>query len=248
MSAPQSHQNMYDLRGRIAIVAGALGALGQAVCLRLLSSDATVYALGREHDAAAERLRAQAGVHAERLQVIHADAHDEAEVSAAIAALVGAHARVDILVNLIGGFAAGKPVTEMDTETFTGMLDLNLRPTFLLSKYAAREMERNGFGRIINISSRAAVSGRRNAAAYAVAKAGVITLTEAQAEEVRDNGVTVNAVLPSIIDTPTNRAAMPTAHVDKWPTPEQIASVIAFLASDDAGLISGASIPVYGRA
>ncbi len=248
MSAPTTHENTYDLRGRVALVAGALGSLGQAVCLRLLDSGATVYALGHGHDDASAQLRAKAGTPAERLHFISVDASAEADVSSAITTLVGAESRVDVLVNLIGGYSAGKPVTEMEMDTFTSMLDLNLRSTFLLSKYAARVMERNGFGRIINISSRAAVNGRRNAAGYAVAKAGVITLSEAQAEEVRDSGVTVNAVLPSIIDTPINRAAMPTAHFDKWPTPEQVARVIAFLASDDAGLISGASIPVYGRA
>jgi NAD(P)-dependent dehydrogenase (short-subunit alcohol dehydrogenase family) len=98
------------------------------------------------------------------------------------------------------------------------------------------------------VSSRAARSGRKNAAAYATAKNAVITLTEAQAEELRDAGVTVNAILPSIIDTPANRTAMPNADASRWPTAEQVARVALFLASDDAGLISGASIPVYGRA
>lgn len=247
MSAPQPHKNRYDLRERVALVSGALGGLGPAVVLRMLDSGATVYALARA-GAAAERLTADAGADAGRLHFVHVDARDEADVSAAITALIGAESRLDVLVNLIGGFAAGQPVSEMDTETFTGMFELNLRPTFLLSKYAAREMARRGWGRIINLSSRAAVSGRKNAAAYAVAKAGIVTLTEAQAEETREQGITVNAVLPSIIDTPANRAAMPNAAIDRWPTPEQIARVIAFLASDDASLISGASIPVYGRA
>jgi NAD(P)-dependent dehydrogenase (short-subunit alcohol dehydrogenase family) len=128
------------------------------------------------------------------------------------------------------------------------MLELNLIPTFLLAKYAAREMARNHWGRIVNVASRAAVSGQRNASAYAVAKGGVVTLTEAQAEETRDQGITVNAVLPSIIDSPANRKAMPSAAFDRWPKPEEIARIIAFLASDDAALISGASIPVYGLA
>jgi NAD(P)-dependent dehydrogenase (short-subunit alcohol dehydrogenase family) len=128
------------------------------------------------------------------------------------------------------------------------MFALNLRPTFLFSKYAARAMAEQNWGRIIHVSSRAARSGRKNAAAYATAKNAVITLTEAQAEELRDAGVTVNAILPSIIDTPANRAAMPTADTNRWPTAEQIARVALFLASDDAGLINGASIPVYGRA
>lgn len=249
MSAPLWHSNTYDLRGRVAVVSGATGALGQAVSRTLLDSGATVYALAAHvTDAERGRLATQAGAAHECLHILTADALDEAQASEAIATVVRQEARLDLLVNLIGGYAAGQPVTEMATETFTGMLELNLRPTFLLSKYAAREMTRAGWGRIVNVSSRAAVSGRRNASAYALAKAGVITFTEAQAEETRDAGITVNAVLPSIIDTPSNRAAMPTAAFDRWPKPEEIARVIAFLLSDDAALISGASIPVYGRA
>lgn len=249
MSVPLWRENSYDLTGRVALVTGATGALGQAVCLALLASRAHVYALG-EHARgdAYDQLRERAGDASGRLTFVQADARDEERVSAVIADVAQRAGRLDILVNTIGGFAAGKPVTELETETFDRMLTLNLRPTFLLSKYAAREMAHNHWGRIINISSRAAVSGRRNAAAYAVAKAGIVTLTEAQAEETRDLGITVNAVLPSIIDTPVNRAAMPTAAFDRWPKPEEIARVIAFLASDDAALISGASIPVYGLA
>jgi NAD(P)-dependent dehydrogenase (short-subunit alcohol dehydrogenase family) len=223
--------------------------LGQAVCLALLAARAHVYALvGRSNTTQQDRLSEQAGDARNRLVFVTGDARDEERVSAIIADIAQRAGRLDILVNTIGGFAAGKPVTELETETFERMLELNLLPTFLLSKYAAREMARNQWGRIINVSSRAAVSGRRNASAYAVAKAGVVTLTEAQAEETRDQGITVNAVLPSIIDTPTNREAMPNAAFERWPRPTEIARVIAFLASDDAALISGASIPVYSRA
>ena len=249
MSVPLWRENTYDLTGRVALVTGASGILGQAVCLALLAARAHVYALvERPHPTTQDRLSEQAGDARSRLVFVVGDARDEARVSAIITDIAQRAGRLDILVNTIGGFAAGKPVTELETETFERMLELNLRPTFLLSKYAAREMTHNHWGRIINISSRAAVSGRRNASAYALAKAGVVTLTEAQAEETRDQGVTVNAVLPSIIDTPANREAMPTAAFDRWPKPAEIARVIAFLASDDGALISGASIPVYGLA
>jgi NAD(P)-dependent dehydrogenase (short-subunit alcohol dehydrogenase family) len=249
MNAPLWHENRYDLAGRVALVAGASGGLGQAVCAALLAGGAHVYALGgRARPDEQERLRTQVGDAGGRLSFVVADARDEQAISSAIATIVQGESRLDILINLIGGFAAGQPITELETATFERMLDLNLLPTFLLSKYAAREMARNQWGRIVNISSRAAHTGRRNAAAYAIAKAGVITLTEAQADETREQRITVNAVLPSIIDTPANREAMPTAHFDRWPTPEEIARVIAFLVSDDAALISGASIPVYGLA
>lgn len=249
MSAPLLHENRYDLAGRVALVAGASGALGEAVCLALLGAQAQVVGLVSRDDAGWQaRLRGQAGGDAARLSFAVGDARDERWVSEQVAEVVRQTGRLDILVNAIGGYTGGQAVTELEAATFERMLELNLRPTFLLSKYAAREMARNQWGRIINVSSRAAVSGRRNASAYAMAKAGVVTLTEAQAEETRDHGVTVNAVLPSIIDTPTNRAAMPNANFDRWPTPAAIARVIAFLASDDAALISGASIPVYGQA
>ncbi|MDE3231602.1 MAG: SDR family oxidoreductase [Chloroflexota bacterium] len=249
MSAPLFPENRYDLAGRVALVAGASGALGEAVCLALLGAQAQVVGLVARDDADWQaRLRTQAGANAARLSFVAGDARDEQRVSDMVAEVARQAGRLGILVNTIGGFAAGQPVTELESATFERMLELNLRPAFLLSKYAAREMARNEWGRIINVSSRAAVSGRRNASAYAIAKSGVITLTEAQAEETRDHGVTVNAVLPSIIDTPTNRAAMPNANFDRWPTAAAVARVIAFLASDDAALISGASIPVYGRA
>lgn len=247
MSGPLWRENHYDLTGRVALVAGAWGVLGQTVCAALLASGARVFALsGQSQPDAEQRLRARVGDASARLTTVVADARDEAAASGAVTEVVRQAGQLDALVNLIGGYEAGRPVTELEAATFERMLELNLRPTFLLSKYAAREMTRQQRGRIVNISSRAARSGRRNAAAYAIAKMGVITLTEAQAEETRDAHITVNAVLPSIFDTPTNRRDMPTAAFDRWPRPEQIARVIAFLLTDDAALISGASIPVYG--
>ena len=247
-SAPLWRQNRYDLTGRVALVTGAFGGLGPATALALLEGGASVLAVAsRDQPDALERLQARAGADGARLSAGVADARDEDAVAALVGDLVQRAGQLDILVNIIGGYSAGQPVTALDAQSFDRMLELNLKTTFLFSKHAARAMERNQFGRIINIASRAAVSGRKNAAAYAIAKAGVITLTEAQSEEVVQHRITVNAVLPGIIDTPANRASMPNADFDRWPSPEEIARVIAFLASDDAGLISGASIPVYGR-
>jgi NAD(P)-dependent dehydrogenase (short-subunit alcohol dehydrogenase family) len=247
-NAPLWRQNRYDLSGRVALVTGAFGGLGLATALALLEGGASVLAVA-SHDQpdALERLRAQAGAAGERLRAAVADARDEDAVATVVNDLAQREGRLDILVNIIGGYAAGQPVTALDIRALDRMLELNLKTALLFSKHAGRVMERNQFGRIINIASRAAFSGRKNAAAYAIAKAAVITLTEAQSEEVVQQGITVNALVPGIIDTPANRASMPNAHFERWPRPEEIARVIAFLASDDAGLISGASIPVYGR-
>lgn len=247
-NAPLWRQNTYDLSGRVALTPGVLGGLGPAVTLALLEAGASVVGVtSRERPDEQARLHAQAGRHADRLRFAALDARDEAAVAALVGEIASREGRLDILVNIIGGYAAGQPISALELATFDRMLELNLQPTFLFSKHAAVVMERGGFGRIINVSSRAAVSGRKNAAAYAIAKSAVVTLTEVQSEEVVPLGLTVNAILPGIIDTPANRAAMPKAAFDRWPRPEEVARVIAFLASDDASLISGASIPVYGR-
>lgn len=240
----------YDLSGRVALVTGATGGLGPAVVRAFIAAGASVVGTSSHADEERERaIRSLLDSNGnDRLSLVAVDATDEASVARVVDDTREAHGRLDILVNGIGGFYAGEPVTQTSLEAWERMFALNLRPPFLFSKYAARAMADQNWGRIINVSSRAARSGRKNAAAYATAKNAVITLTEAQAEELRDVGVTVNAILPSIIDTPANRAAMPTADTSRWPTAEQIARVALFLASDDAGLISGASIPVYGRA
>lgn len=237
----------YHLDGRVAVVAGALGALGLAAVQVFLEAGARVVAVSRAEAPPYGELRARLGPAAERLEFQAADAEDEASVAQFVAAVLARHGHLDMLVNTIGGYAAGQPVTQIDATTWQTMLDLNLRTAILLAKHAAAPMADQRWGRIIHTSSRAARSGRRNAAAYAVAKAAVITLAETQAEELRDANVTVNAVLPGTIDTPANRAAMPTADFTRWPTAEAVARVMLFLASDDAAIVSGAAIPVYGR-
>jgi NAD(P)-dependent dehydrogenase (short-subunit alcohol dehydrogenase family) len=244
------HLTTYDLAGRVALVTGVTGGLGPAVARMFAAAGAVVVGISSRMDEEREKsIRSLLDSNGnDRLSLMAVDATDEASVARVVADTRAAHGHIDILVNGIGGFHAGEPVTQTPLESWEHMFALNLRPTFLFSKYAARAMADQRWGRIINVSSRAARSGRKNAAAYATAKNAVITLTEAQAEELRDAGVTVNAILPSIIDTPTNRTAMPNADASRWPTAEQVARVALFLASDDAGLISGASIPVYGHA
>jgi NAD(P)-dependent dehydrogenase (short-subunit alcohol dehydrogenase family) len=251
MASQPSEQSIphYDFAGRVALVPGGFGGAGQAVIRAFLSSGAQVVAV--EHQSQPARIatfREQLGALSARFSVYRADVTDEPEVESLVQAIVAEHQRIDILINLVGGWRAGEPITNLDLETWEHMLDLNLKAAFLLSKHAARTMIQTGWGRIIHVSSRGAVSGRRNAAAYAVAKNAVLTLMETQAEELRDTHITVNAILPSVIDTPANRAGMPNSDFSRWPKPEEVARILLFLASDDAGLISGAAIPVYGRA
>lgn len=241
-------RTQYDLSGRVAVIPGGLGGLGQSVVRAFAEAGAIAVAVGGgEHPGAVDTLRADLGDAGERVFFQRADVHDEAQVEALVWSVVERHHRLDVLVNLVGGWKAGQPVTGLELATWQSMLDQNLSTAFLLSKHAARPMVQQQWGCILHVSSRAARSGRRNAAAYAIAKNAVLTLAEVQAEELRDENITVNAIMPSIIDTPANRASMPRADFSRWPKAEEIARVLLFLASDDARLISGASIPVYGQ-
>lgn len=239
--------NTYNLAGRVALIPGGLGGLGASVAQAFARSGATVVIAGsQERPELLAATQAPLGDLAERVTFTRANALDEEQVEALVLSIVERHGRLDVLVNTVGGWMAGQPVTGLERATWRRMLDINLDAAFLLSKHAARPMQQQSWGRILHVSSRGARSGRRNAAAYAVAKNAVLTLTEVQAEELRDSGVTVNAILPSIVDTPANRASMPNADFSRWPKADEVAAVLLFLASEDAGLITGTSIPVYG--
>lgn len=168
--------------------------------------------------------------------------------SVAEAAAAEAGAPLRAVVNLVGGFAMGGRVHETDVSEFEKQLRLNLRPTYLVSQAALPHLLAAGGGSIVCVSSRAALRPFSGAAGYITGKAAVLALVDAMAAEYRQDGVRVNAVLPSVIDTPANRAGQPDADYSTWVTPAQIAEVIMFLCGDGSGVVSGAHVPVYGRA
>ena len=153
---------------------------------------------------------------------------------------------VGILVNCAGGYAGGEKIGEVSASTFEEMLSSNLRSAFLMSSAVLPHMRAAKWGRIISIAAMAALSPAASRGAYAIAKRGVVTLTETIAEEVKGSGITANAIAPSIIVTPANRASMPSADISRWVTPEEIASLVLFLCSDEARSISGNVLKVYG--
>lgn len=226
---------------RIVIISGGTGGLGLAVSHHFAAIGDRVIATGRA--GSESRITALNDPH---LHFIAVDGSDEISVSAALQQIHNTYGRIDVLVNVVGGYAAGHPIHELDLATWDLMMNINLRSAFLFSKHVAPFMIARRTGRIINIASRAGIDLAANTGAYGISKAGVISLTSIQAKELLADNITVNAIIPSIIDTPANRQAMPKAHFDRWPKAEEIASVISFLASDEAKLISGASIPVYG--
>jgi NAD(P)-dependent dehydrogenase (short-subunit alcohol dehydrogenase family) len=226
---------------RIVIISGGTGGLGLIVSRHFAAIGDRVIVTG--HASSESRITA---LSEPQLLFMAVDGSDEASVSAVVQQIHTTYGRIDVLVNVVGGYAAGNPIHELDLETWDLMMDINLRPTFLFSKHVAQSMIARHTGRIINVASRAGVDLAANTGAYGISKAGIISLTSIQAKELLAYNITVNVIVPSIIDTPANRHAMPNANFDRWPKAEEIAPVISFLASDDAKLISGASIPVYG--
>jgi NAD(P)-dependent dehydrogenase (short-subunit alcohol dehydrogenase family) len=228
---------------RTAIVTGGTGGLGSAVVARLLVGGWRVvvpWVAESELDRVEEH---------EGLELVKADLFEQASIDAVIeTAAADAAPPLRGLVNLVGGFAMGRRVHETPIEEFERQFRLNLRPAYLMTQAAIPHMLEHGGGAIVCVGTRAALVPFKGAAGYISSKAAVIAFSGAVAAEYKDDGIRCNTILPSVIDTPGNRASMPDADFDRWVKPAEIAGVIAHLLSDDASPVSGAAIPVYGRA
>lgn len=236
------------LSGATAVVTGGTGALGGAIVRALLDEGARVDVPFRR-DGELERFRESARIAADApLAGALLDLTDENATRAFFERVAADRGRLDVLVNAAGGFAGGKPAHETPWSVWEEQIDLNLKTAVLASRAAAREMSKRRSGAIVNVSSRPAVQDGRFVAAYAASKRALLALTDAMAAELADSGITVNAILPSVIDTPANRAGSPDADPSRWVAPEDIARVVLFLAGPDARIVSGAHVPVYGRA
>lgn len=193
--------------------------------------------------------RAGSGETSPDAQYVIADLFDPDAVASAVEVAAGdADHPLGAVVNLVGGFAAAGPVHQTPIDEFVEQLRLNLRATYLVCHFALPHLLGLGRGSIVCVSSRAAVQPFPGAAGYVTAKAGVLGLVDALAVEYRGSHIRANAVLPSVIDTPANRAAHPDADVSRWVAPSDVADVIAYLCSDASFVVSGAHIPVYGEA
>ena len=236
-----------NLTGQIALIAGGTGGLGSAVSLAFVRAGAQVVVTYRSEQEF-QALHASAANFPSALDGYELDVTDEAAVGSAITKVCERHSRIDILVNAVGAYSGGAPLWNIAPRTFDLMLDLNLRSGYALARAVVPVMLKQESGAIVNVGSKAAFDHAAGAAAYVASKAAAVAMMDSLAEDLRGTGVRVNSVLPSIIDTPANRAAMPTADFSAWPKPEEIARVILFLCSEDARLIHGAAIPVYGGA
>ena len=227
--------------GRVVIVTGGSGALGRANVSRfLVAGDRVVVPWIMKAERAAIEAAEAAALATGRLVLIEADLAEESGASAAAAALPG----VEVLVNGVGGFFGGPALHETDLATWDQMFRINLRTAVAMSRAVLPGMLARRRGAIVNIASRAAFDRPAGLAAYAASKAALVALTETLQREVQPHGVRVNAVVPTTIDTPANRAGMPDADFSLWTPPARIAEVIHWLASDASASVRGALIPV----
>lgn len=228
-----------DLTGRVVIVTGAFGALGEAVTLELVACGAHVLAV----DFASSPPKTW-GAHCTAYSGVDLTKEDSA--TALMQRAERDAGKIDALVNIAGGFTWEK-LEGGALATWEAMFRVNLATVVSATKAVLPFLARAGYGRIVNIGALGAVKASVGMGSYAASKAGVAKLTEALAEEVKDRGITVNALLPSIIDTPRNRHDMPDADFSRWVAPSKVAKVIAFLLSAEADAVTGALIPVSGR-
>jgi NAD(P)-dependent dehydrogenase (short-subunit alcohol dehydrogenase family) len=235
-----------NFANRIVLLTGGTGALGAVVTQAFLQHGAhvtTTYHGARSF----EELQATLGEEKARLIGVSTDVTKEAGVRALVEQTINKFGRIDALINLVGGYAGGVHLVDTSEADWERMLTLNLKSTFLSCKAVLPHMLKRNYGRIVNTSSRGAVEVGPGAAAYSVSKAGVLTLTRCLAQEVKGHNLTANVVLPGLIDTPQNRQSIPGSDYSEWISPASIAHLMLYLASEEAGAINGAAVPIYGK-
>jgi NAD(P)-dependent dehydrogenase (short-subunit alcohol dehydrogenase family) len=225
------------MKDKVVVITGGTGNLGRAVARAFDAAGARV--------ATIDQIAAPADASDRYLSIGEIDLTQWTHAERAMQTVLAKWGRIDVLVNVAGAFR-WQTLADGDISGWDQMYDINLKTAVFASKAALPSVLKSGAGRIINIGAGAAAKAGAGMGAYAASKSGVLRLTESLSEEVKDQGVTVNAVLPGTIDTPQNRKAMPKADASKWVAPEAIADVVVFLASDGARAITGAAVPVFG--
>lgn len=234
-----------DISEKTALVTGPAGNLGSAVVEKFREAGASLILVDHRPDRLSQRYPGLAG-HGDHLLLPGIDLLEPQQLESAVQQALEKFQHIDILVHTVGGFTMGDPVHITAAETWKGMLDLNAGTLLNAVRAVVPSMIAQESGRIITIGARPSWEGKPNMGAYSAAKAAVLRLTESMAAELKSKGITANCLIPGTIDTPENRQAMPDADTANWVQPSSLAEVILFLASDQAGDIRGAAVPVYG--
>ena len=236
---------MSEFDGKVVMITGAAGNLGAALGASFAALGSRLALLDHSPERL-ERTRDELDLPSSTL-LVASDLTVADAVAAAVDKVVTQFGRIDVLANVAGGFTMGPPLHETTDSDWELMMALNLRSVFNTCRAVIPHMLRQGGGRIVNVSARAALEGKARMGPYCASKAAVRTLTESLAAEHKLDGINVNCILPGTIDTLQNRAAMPDADHSRWVPPAALADVIVFLASAAARAVTGAAIPVYGQ-
>ena len=231
----------------VAVLTGATGWLGTALTSRLLAKGYRIgatYLIPDEAVGYEERFPYDE----DRLVLRRVNAVEREEIDGFMTSIASRFERIDAVAALVGGWAGGRDVADTDDIRFDRMIDLNLRSAFCTVRAAIPYLEAGGGGRILLVGSRAAMDTPPGQAAFNIAKAGVVALAKTAALELEEADITVNVILPSVIDTPATRATLPYSDYVKWPTPDEIAAVAEYILTGESGVMSGAAVPVYGKA
>jgi NAD(P)-dependent dehydrogenase (short-subunit alcohol dehydrogenase family) len=234
---------MFNLAERVVVVTGAAGNLGHAVAQAFWGAGARLVLVDRSADRLPRLFPALVGS-PDHILANSVDLTDVEAVNETVAEAIRRWGRIDVLANVAGGYRGGTPVHETPWQTWEHLLNLNARTVLIACQAVVPHMLAQGGGKIVNVAAGAALKGGARQAAYSAAKSVVLRLSESMALELKKSDVNVNCVLPGTIDTPQNRQAMPTADLSRWTTPEAIADVILFLASDASRAVTGAAIAV----
>lgn len=237
---------MFDFSNRVVVITGAAGNLGVVTAHAFQAAGASLVLVDRSPDRL-PKLFPELANSPQHFLATSVDLGDVAAVEKMAAETVNRLGKIDVLVNTAGGYRAGTPLHETPLEDWDFLLNLNAKSVLIACRSVIPQMLKQSVGKIINISSRAALMGEANAAAYSVSKTAVVRLTESMSAELKAHNINVNCLLPGMIDTPPNRQAMPDADYSQWVAPEALADVILFLASDAARAIHGAALPVFGK-
>ncbi|MFO7662948.1 MAG: SDR family NAD(P)-dependent oxidoreductase [Chloroflexota bacterium] len=237
---------MLDFKDQVIVITGGAGNLGAAVTRAFYLAGARVAVVDRVRDMAVEIFGDEIP-EGEYCLYVSGNLMDESSVAEVVDTIIKRFDHIDVLVNVAGGYRAGTPLHETPVDTWDFMMNLNARTVFLTSRAVIPHMIERERGKIISVGARAALKGTAQSGPYIASKMAVIRLTESMAAELKDKNINVNCILPGTIDTPDNRKDMPDADFDKWVTPDSMANVILFLASELAKDVNGAAVPVYGR-
>lgn len=233
---------VYNFSNKVVLITGGTGALGRALVKKFITSGATTISSYRDEEEA-EKLKSTNN----KVELVNLDITKEEQILKMIPILVTKFGKIDILVNVVGGYLGGKNITELGENDWDTMMNLNLKSAFLISKHVIPNMKSSGNGgKLVHISSRTGIKSDGYDSAYAASKAGLIRLVESMSQEFKGYDINVNCILPSTIDTEANRRAMPKADFSKWLLTEDLANVVLFLCSSDSKVINGAAIPTYG--